>query len=219
MHVISSTLFLFMYLNCYYDAATLQGNLVEKAFIFPSGMKALVFYIHSKGLKIGTYGDVGGVEDPTTWVPSLGNSWRTTGDIKDNWESMTNKADMNEAWTSYAGLGGWNDKLCVQGKKVKKIGDLEVWAGRLSGNRVVVIRWNRGSSKASISRKKLSFWLNDMVFRRSLRNGGCYLLSALLFGESIGVVGVTSLILGVVGLLLLKVNFVKENLTTIPPAD
>ncbi|KAF6149691.1 hypothetical protein GIB67_017424 [Kingdonia uniflora] len=44
-----------------------------------------------------------GVEDPTAWAPSLGNSWRTTEDIKDNWESMTNKTDLNEAWASYAG--------------------------------------------------------------------------------------------------------------------
>ncbi|XP_019429779.1 PREDICTED: alpha-galactosidase-like, partial [Lupinus angustifolius] len=26
-----------------------------------------------------------GWEDPATWRPSLGNSWRTTGDIEDNW--------------------------------------------------------------------------------------------------------------------------------------
>ncbi|KAF6176743.1 hypothetical protein GIB67_031554 [Kingdonia uniflora] len=44
-----------------------------------------------------------GFEDPTTWAPSLGNSWKITDDIKDNWKSMTNKADLNEAWASYAG--------------------------------------------------------------------------------------------------------------------
>ena len=26
-----------------------------------------------------------GQEDPATWAPSIGNSWRTTGDIEDNW--------------------------------------------------------------------------------------------------------------------------------------
>jgi len=26
-----------------------------------------------------------GREDPATWAKSVGNSWRTTGDIKDNW--------------------------------------------------------------------------------------------------------------------------------------
>lgn len=50
-----------------------------------------------------------GEEDPATWAPALGNSWRTTGDIKDNWESMTSRADQNDIWASYAGPGGWND--------------------------------------------------------------------------------------------------------------
>lgn len=27
-----------------------------------------------------------GQEDPATWAPSIGNSWRTTGDIQDNWD-------------------------------------------------------------------------------------------------------------------------------------
>ncbi|KAK0574030.1 hypothetical protein LWI29_017242 [Acer saccharum] len=43
------------------------------------------------------------------------------------------------------------DKLGIQGKKVKKNGELEVWAGELSGKRVAVLLWNRGDSKATIS--------------------------------------------------------------------
>ncbi|CAK9156365.1 unnamed protein product [Ilex paraguariensis] len=43
------------------------------------------------------------------------------------------------------------DKLGVQGKKVKKDGDLEVWAGPLSNNRIAVALWNRGASKADIT--------------------------------------------------------------------
>ncbi|KAL9432504.1 hypothetical protein AB3S75_027523 [Citrus x aurantiifolia] len=150
-----------------------------------------------------------GKEDPATWAPKIGNSWRTTGDIKDNWNSMTSLADQNDKWASYAGPGGYNDpdmlevgnggmtteeyrahfsiwalakaplligcdvramdkitfeilgnkeviavnqdKLGVQGKKVKKEGDLEVWAGPLSRNRVAVVLWNRGSSKATVT--------------------------------------------------------------------
>ncbi|XP_043702836.1 alpha-galactosidase isoform X3 [Telopea speciosissima] len=150
-----------------------------------------------------------GQEDPATWAPSYGNSWRTTGDIEDTWESMTSRADLNDKWASYAGPGGWNDpdmlevgnggmtteeyrshfsiwalvkaplligcdiramdkvtlellsneeviavnqdKLGVQGKKVKKDGDLEIWAGPLSSYRVAVILWNRGSSKAQVT--------------------------------------------------------------------
>ncbi|KAK0574385.1 hypothetical protein LWI29_022796 [Acer saccharum] len=116
-------------------------------------MKALADYVHSKGLKIGIYGDAGtitcaktmpgslgyeeqdadtfaswgidylkydnchnkgvspqerGQDNPATWAPSIGNSWRTTGDIKDTWDSMTTRADQNDQWASYAGPGGWN---------------------------------------------------------------------------------------------------------------
>ncbi|RZC71547.1 hypothetical protein C5167_034780 [Papaver somniferum] len=253
-----------------------QGNLVPKASAFPSGIKALADYVHSKGLKLGIYSDAGvftcskqmpgsfgheeqdaktfaswgvdylkydnchntgtspkerypkmskallesgrsiffslcewGDQDPATWAPGLGNSWRTTGDIEDKWESMTKLADLNDKWAAYAGPGGWNDpdmlevgnsgmtteeyrshfsiwalvkaplligcdirsmnnvttellsnkeviavnqdKLGVQGKKVKKDGDLEVWAGHLSGHRIALVLWNRGSQQASIT--------------------------------------------------------------------
>uniref|UniRef100_A0A1D1Y471 Alpha-galactosidase n=1 Tax=Anthurium amnicola TaxID=1678845 RepID=A0A1D1Y471_9ARAE len=253
-----------------------QGNLVAKASTFPSGIKSLADYVHSKGLLLGVYGDAGsytcsktmpgslgheeqdaktfaswgvdylkydncnnlgispkerydkmskallnsgrqiffslcewGQEDPATWAPALGNSWRTTGDIKDHWESMTSIADQNDKWASYARPGGWNDpdmlevgnggmtteeyrshfsiwalvkaplligcdlrslsnetlgilsnkgvigvnqdSLGRQGKKVRKNGDLEVWAGPLSSGRVAVVLWNRGSSRASIT--------------------------------------------------------------------
>ncbi|KAL1319093.1 hypothetical protein HN51_071381 [Arachis hypogaea] len=253
-----------------------QGNLVAKASTFPSGIKALADYVHSKGLKLGIYSDAGnqtcsktmpgslghevqdaktfaswgvdylkydncnnnnispkeryprmskallnsgrsiffsmcewGLEDPAIWAPGVGNSWRTTGDIKDNWDSMTSLADQNDKWASHAGPGGWNDpdmleignggmtteeyrahfsiwalakaplligcdiraldkttkellsnseviavnqdKLGVQGKKVKSNNGLEVWAGPLSGNKVAVILWNRSSSKAKVT--------------------------------------------------------------------
>lgn len=150
-----------------------------------------------------------GSEDPATWAKSVGNSWRTTGDIEDKWESMISRADLNDKWASCAGPGGWNDpdmlevgnggmtteeyrahfsiwalakaplligcdiraldattkellsnneviavnqdKLGVQGKKVKSNNDLEVWAGPLSNNKVAVILWNRSSSKAKVT--------------------------------------------------------------------
>ncbi|KAH7529503.1 hypothetical protein FEM48_Zijuj05G0190800 [Ziziphus jujuba var. spinosa] len=130
--------------------------------------------------------------------------------LNDNvWGSMISRADENDKWASYAGPGGWNDpdmlevgnggmttkeyrahfsiwalakaplligcdiraidnvtlslftnkkviavnqdKLGIQGKKVKKKEDLEVWAGPLSGNRTAVVLWNRGPSKALIT--------------------------------------------------------------------
>ncbi|GAB2284971.1 Alpha-galactosidase 2 [Dionaea muscipula] len=254
-----------------------KGNMVPKASAFPSGIKSLADYVHSKGLKLGIYSDAGtqtcsltmpgslghedqdaktfaswgidylkydncenngtspkqrypkmskallnsgrsiffslcewGQEDPATWAPKIANSWRTTGDIRDEWESMVSNADQNDRWAAYAGPGGWNDpdmlevgnggmtneeyrshfsiwalakaplligcdvrsldkttlellsneeviavnqdKLGVQGKKVKKRGDHEVWAGPLSGKRVAVLLWNRsGLSPANIT--------------------------------------------------------------------
>ncbi len=43
------------------------------------------------------------------------------------------------------------DRLGKQGTRVAKNGDLEVWAGPLSGERVAVVLFNRGASEAPIS--------------------------------------------------------------------
>lgn len=153
-----------------------NGNLVPKKATFPSGMKALADYVHSKGLKLGIYADAGyftcsktmpgslGFEEqdaktfaswgidylkydncnnddskptirypvmtralmntgrpiffslcewgdmhPALWGASVGNSWRTTNDISDTWESMVSRADMNEVYAELARPGGWND--------------------------------------------------------------------------------------------------------------
>jgi len=50
-----------------------------------------------------------GVNDPATWAPPVGNSWRTTGDISDSWDSMVSRLDQNDRWWKYAAPGGWND--------------------------------------------------------------------------------------------------------------
>jgi alpha-galactosidase len=142
---------------------------------FPNGIKQLVDYAHSKGLKFGLYSDGGnytcqlrpggygyeeidaktyaewgvdylkydnclngglssliryprmrdalmkqnksifysicswGEEDIPTWGKDVGNSWRTTQDIMDNWKSMLNIIDQNNKWYKYGGPGGWND--------------------------------------------------------------------------------------------------------------
>ncbi|XP_010937996.2 alpha-galactosidase 3 isoform X2 [Elaeis guineensis] len=155
-----------------------------------------------------------GVDDPALWAGKVGNSWRTTDDITDSWESMTAIADLNDKWASYAGPGGWNDPdmlevgnggmthmeyrghfsiwalmkaplligcdvrnmtaetfeilsneeviavnqdpLGVQGRKVSvggKNGCSQVWAGPLSGNRLVVALWNRCSEAVTITAK------------------------------------------------------------------
>jgi len=50
-----------------------------------------------------------GVDYPPAWAPAVGNSWRTTGDISDNWNSMTANLDKNDEGAAAAGPGGWND--------------------------------------------------------------------------------------------------------------
>ena len=51
----------------------------------------------------------GGREDVATWGSTVGNSWRTTHDIRDNWESIIERADINEKLVNDSGPGGWND--------------------------------------------------------------------------------------------------------------
>ena len=50
-----------------------------------------------------------GVNNPATWAPAVGNSWRTTQDISDSWVSMISRADLNNDWYNYSGPYGWND--------------------------------------------------------------------------------------------------------------
>jgi hypothetical protein len=35
-----------------------------------------------------------GVDKPALWASDVGNSWRTTADIQDNWRSMINTIDI-----------------------------------------------------------------------------------------------------------------------------
>jgi hypothetical protein len=152
-----------------------QGQLYGDPTAFPSGMPALVQYVHSRGLLFGLYSDAGyytcagrpaslnyetvdantwaswgvdylkydncntdgtppeqrypvmrdalnatgkpiffsmcewGVDDPWTWAQPVGNSWRTTGDISDNWQSVCSILDQNEPLYPYASTGAWND--------------------------------------------------------------------------------------------------------------
>jgi alpha-galactosidase len=50
-----------------------------------------------------------GEEDTASWAPKIGNSWRTTGDISDNWKSMKQNFDFNLKDRYASGPGGWND--------------------------------------------------------------------------------------------------------------
>ena len=50
-----------------------------------------------------------GQDDPATWSADVGNSWRTTGDISDHWNSMVGNLDQNDRWWNLSGPGHWND--------------------------------------------------------------------------------------------------------------
>jgi len=43
------------------------------------------------------------------WGSGVGNSWRTTADILNTWDSWTNNLDQNDFLAKYSGPGGWND--------------------------------------------------------------------------------------------------------------
>jgi alpha-galactosidase len=42
-------------------------------------------------------------------ISPIANSWRTTGDIKANWNSMSQRGFGQDKWAQYAGAGHWND--------------------------------------------------------------------------------------------------------------
>ncbi len=50
-----------------------------------------------------------GENKPWEWARDVGQSWRTTGDISDNWDSMVSIMKKNLPLDEYAGPGGWND--------------------------------------------------------------------------------------------------------------
>jgi alpha-galactosidase len=267
--------------DCWQVSRDANGNIVADALRFPSGIKALADYIHSKGLKFGIYSDAGtqtcahrpgsmgheyqdalqyaawgvdylkydwcntgkanaeaayttmrdalkatgrpivfslcewGSNKPWLWAKDVGNLWRTTGDISDCWDckkdqlSFVKILDMQDGIESYAGPGHWNDPdmlevgnggmtateyrahfsfwcllaapliagndlknmtpeikeiltnkeviavnqdpLGMEGRRVKKNGDLDVWARQLKDGSRAVVLFNRGSVETEIS--------------------------------------------------------------------
>ncbi|MFJ7218137.1 ricin-type beta-trefoil lectin domain protein [Amycolatopsis sp. NPDC098790] len=51
----------------------------------------------------------GGNFSPSTWAPDVGNLWRTTGDITNNWGSIDSIYRQNVGLASAAKPGAWND--------------------------------------------------------------------------------------------------------------
>jgi alpha-galactosidase len=54
----------------------------------------------------------------------LANCWRTSGDIRDNWKSMSGKGFGIDKWAPYAGPGHWNDPDMLV------VGFVGGWGGR-----------------------------------------------------------------------------------------
>lgn len=50
-----------------------------------------------------------GEESVWVWAKPVGNSWRTTGDINNNYKSFIWILDQQVGLSRYAGPGGWND--------------------------------------------------------------------------------------------------------------
>jgi len=46
---------------------------------------------------------------PGPWAVNIGNLWRTTDDIQDNWKRMISNMKINADLAQYAGPGHWND--------------------------------------------------------------------------------------------------------------
>jgi alpha-galactosidase len=74
-----------------------------------------------------------GWDSPWEWAPALGgNSWRTTGDIEANWNSMYTILSMQAGLEKYAGPGHWNDPDMLE------VGNGKL---RLGENRVHFTMW------------------------------------------------------------------------------
>ncbi|KAL5575488.1 hypothetical protein UlMin_017187 [Ulmus minor] len=86
------------YDNCYHDGSKPQKRYARMSNALRKVGRPILYSICEWGQ-----------EDPAKWAGEYGNSWRTTGDIKDTWESLTSIADQNNIWGKYAGPGRWND--------------------------------------------------------------------------------------------------------------
>ncbi|EEE51209.1 hypothetical protein OsJ_32028 [Oryza sativa Japonica Group] len=94
--------------------------------------------------------------------------YRTKGYAEIQQEVTDDDDDDDETKTTnglpaYAGPGGWNDRLGVQGKKMQADNGLEVWARSLSNNRKDVVLWNRPSLRIGRALDSLGQWLSLLV--------------------------------------------------------
>jgi alpha-galactosidase len=57
-------------------------------------------------------------------LSKLANCWRTSGDIRDNWQSMSSKGFGQDKWAPYQSQGHWNDPDMLV------VGYVGGWGGR-----------------------------------------------------------------------------------------
>jgi alpha-galactosidase len=96
----------------------LKYDWCSTARIYPDGQMRPVFQKMGEALQhcgrpmvfsICGYGN-GTLGQLWTWAPKVaGNLWRTTGDIRDNWERMSEIGFSQGRFAPYAGPGHWND--------------------------------------------------------------------------------------------------------------
>lgn len=58
------------------------------------------------------------------YLSKIANSWRTSGDIRDNWQSMSSKGFGQDKWAPYQAPGHWNDPDMLV------VGYVGGWGGR-----------------------------------------------------------------------------------------
>jgi alpha-galactosidase len=86
------------YDNCY-------NNKVSTAVRYPAMRDALAAQSRPIFYSICNWGQ----NNTASWAPDVGNSWRTTSDIKDTFSSMQSNFEENAKDANAASPGGWND--------------------------------------------------------------------------------------------------------------
>ncbi|XP_021904042.1 alpha-galactosidase 3 [Carica papaya] len=128
-----------------------KGQLIPDPETFPSGIKALADYVHEKGLKLGIYSDAG----VFTCQVRPGSLFHEKDDAK-------LFASWGVDYLKYDNC--FNLGIVFKYIMLTKLRDcdlmsqlsrdvLQVWAGPLSANRLVVALWNRCSTGATITAK------------------------------------------------------------------
>jgi alpha-galactosidase len=83
------------YDNCSADGNTMQADYTTMGKALKASGRSIVFSICAWTFQ--------------AWMPSVGQLWRTTTDIKATWASITSNLDDNATLAQYAGPGHWND--------------------------------------------------------------------------------------------------------------